>query len=148
MSDQTDPPCIPITVHTFGLTGEAWGALFDRVGDAAHALDEQLFTASTGSCGHCEAPDWSDLRDMARKAGWTGRGGASWVMWGVWSGEDVADEHGWVIYHRFMKSTQVTIVGPGTGHMTNRSHAELMNPTPAEVLTAARLLGLDLGGVS
>lgn len=90
-------------------------------------------------------PTWRDVLRAMRAAEWTGRGGASWRMWGAWSGEDVNDQHGWVIRYQFLRTVKFTVVGPGTGHMTNRSYTELINPTPAKVLAAARLVGLGGG---
>lgn len=109
----------------------------------ADALDDarDLLTAIDGP-----APDWADLREMAHNAGWTRLGSSRWGMWGVWEGEDIDDRHGWVIIHRYHRSRRFDIVGPGTGNKENRSFTELVDPTPAKVLEAARLVGL--GGAS
>lgn len=134
MSEQTaDPRCVPLTIHTYGLTNKAWNNLFDRVATAAHANDEQLFTASTGSCRQCEDPDWADLREMARGAGYTHRKLAR--DWLVWTDKDVYIE----LRRRYVGGWRITVTG-------EFGDVALNDPTPARVLNIARELGI--GGTS
>jgi hypothetical protein len=90
-------------------------------------------------------PTWRDVFEASRKAGWTRRGSSAWAMWGVWGDEDIDDTRGWVVSHKSGRARRVTVVGPGHGSMQSRSFTELVNPTPAEVLSAARLVGLGGG---
>jgi hypothetical protein len=105
----------------------------------ADALDDarDLLTAINGP-----EPTWRDVIEASRNAGWTRRGSSNWTMWGVWGDEDIDDSHGWVIAHKIGRTRRVNVIGPGHGPMQGRSFAELVDPTPAEVLSAARLVGL------
>jgi hypothetical protein len=88
---------------------------------------------------------WRDIFVASRKAGWTRRGSSAWSMWGIWGTEDIDDSCGWVIAHRIGKARRVTVVGPGSGPMNSRSFTELVDPTPAKILTALGLVGLGGG---
>lgn len=146
MAEPTDAPCVPITVHTYGLTDEAWSAAFDRVGNAAHAKDELLFTASAGTCPHCEdkpEPTWRDVIRAARAAGWTSRPDPDQArvrIWGVYHPERFyADmEHGWA--RVYGHGLVMDLAGPSASFTPETVH--LISPTPARVLEAARLVGL------
>jgi hypothetical protein len=102
---------------------------------AQHARD--LIAAIDGP-----EPTWRGVIEASRTAGWTRRGSSNWTMWGVWGDEDIDDSHGWVIAHKIGRTRRVNVIGPGRGPMQGRSFAELVDPTPAEVLSAARLVGL------
>lgn len=109
------------------------------------------------SCGHihqgCAAvipPDWADVREAARNAGWTrARGfserGDAWLPPARDGYRQDAD--GWVIVEhreRLNGRRVADLVGPG--RYPKRS-VSLVDPSPAEILTAARLVGL-IGGAS
>jgi hypothetical protein len=91
------------------------------------------------------APDWAEVREAARAAGWTSRRDRDEPrvrIWGRYSNDRMyADyEHGWARVYRTRRVLVVDLAGPSTegGHQT----AHLINPTPARVLTIARLVGL------
>jgi hypothetical protein len=48
--------CVKIEVHAHGLSDKAWDALFDRVADAAHKLDEEV-TCGGQACTDCVAAE-------------------------------------------------------------------------------------------
>jgi hypothetical protein len=79
-------------------------------------------------------PDWSDLREMARNAGWKPHTfvAREWLAW-VSDGETGGMVDG--RRRRATKDWRLSVLG-------NRGKVELDAPTPAEVLTAARLVGL------
>jgi hypothetical protein len=117
----------------------------DAIGDA------QDFLAAVDG----PPPDWSDLREMARNAGWRCRTepvGLRPVETKVWAHYPLGDRYpdgsrGWarVAYGRDGACRMsVEMHAPGRDP---RSRVDLVDPSPAEVLTAARLLGL-VGGVS
>jgi hypothetical protein len=94
-----------------------------------------------------EGPDWSDLREMARNAGWARHGSGSWSYWAYTMAHGGADDsRGWVVVQT-NEVRRIEVVGSGKGPRTGRCFAELVDPTPAQVLAAARLVGL-VGGVS
>jgi len=101
------------------------------------------------------ASDWSDLREMARNAGWRCRTepvGLRPVETKVWAHYPPGDRYpdgsrGWarVAYGRGGACRiSVEMHAPGRDP---RSRVDLVDPTPAQVLTAARLIGL-VGGTS
>jgi hypothetical protein len=104
-----------------------------------------------GDCSGSRGPkptDWADVREAARNAGWSGRRDPDQRharIWGLYGdGRMFIDwEHGWVRSWRNRHSHVIDIAGPDAsgGHETVR----LVNPTPAKVLTAARLVGLGGG---
>lgn len=58
----TEGPCQPVHVHAYGLDRETWEKLFDRVADAAHALDESVSCSGDNVCALCaEEPTREDL---------------------------------------------------------------------------------------
>ena len=58
----TEGPCQPVYVHTYGLDRETWEKLFDRVADAAHALDESVSCSGGNECALCvEQPTREEL---------------------------------------------------------------------------------------
>lgn len=109
------------------------------------------------SCGHihrgCAAvipPDWADLREMARNAGFSVRTepiGLRPVETKVWAHYPPGDRYpdgsrGWarVAYGRGGACRMsVEMHAPGRDP---RSRVDLVDPSPAEVLAAARLIGL------
>jgi len=86
-------------------------------------------------------PDWSDVREAARKAGWTRTGNRIVSAWTVKTpdGED-DDRYGWAAVFPHHRKVQLT--GPGEGDRFQRSFADLVDPTPAQVLAAIRLVGI------
>jgi hypothetical protein len=95
-------------------------------------------------------PDWADLREAARKAGWTVRTepvGLRPVETKIWAHYPPGDRfpdasRGWarVAYGRNGACRiSVELHAPGRDP---RSRVDLVDPTPAKVLAAARLLGL------
>jgi hypothetical protein len=48
--------CQPVYVHTYGLDRETWEQLFDRVAEAAHALDESVSCSGGDTCSLCGPP--------------------------------------------------------------------------------------------
>jgi hypothetical protein len=93
-------------------------------------LDEQLFTASTGSCGQCkDGPDWADLREMARNAGFAHRKLAR--DWLVWTDKDVYVE----LRRRHVGGWRIGLSG-------DFGNLSLTDPTPARVLNIAREFGI------
>jgi hypothetical protein len=80
------------------------------------------------------AADWADVREAARKAGWRSHTFVSreWLAF-TSDGEDggMVD----VRRRRATKDWRVSVLG-------SRGKVEIDAPTPAEVLTAARLVGL------
>lgn len=100
-------------------------------------------------CGAVIEPDWADLREMARNAGYRFSREGKGLRW---------DGSRWNILHQSetiidgRRVFYLDRVGdyPGYVHVLLRSnHAEVQvsDPSPAEVLTAARLVGL-IGGTS
>jgi hypothetical protein len=98
-----------------------------------------------------QQPDWADVREAARNAGWRMVRDRSTVQ-KCWTIRN-PDEHGWFID----KGWAVITVDPNTNRGRwlfefagpgphRKQTACLVDPTPAEVLTAARLVGL--GGCS
>lgn len=98
---------------------------------------------------------WADVREAARKHGWTRRTEpAGWrpVETDVWGhyppGEKFIDgEQGWVRVGLRDYALVIELTGPPI-RITElggevRRDVKLVDPTPAEVLTAARLVGLD-----
>jgi len=87
------------------------------------------------------APDWADVREAARKAGWTRTGNRIVSAWTVKApnGED-DDRYGWAAVFPHHRKVQLT--GPGEGDRFQRSFTDLVDPTPAQVLAAARLVGI------
>jgi hypothetical protein len=95
-------------------------------------------------------PDWADLREMARNAGLV-RSADYDPRENRYGHRDedgyLKDDLGWVLHEwrgRDGKRLRVDLVGPIDGV---RGTATLVDPSPAEVLTAARLVGL-VGAVS
>lgn len=86
-------------------------------------------------------PDWADVREAARKAGWTRTGNRIMSAWTVKTpdGED-DDRYGWATVFPHHRKVQLT--GPGEGDRFQRSFTDLVDPTPAQVLAAARLVGI------
>lgn len=112
----------------------------------ADALDDarELLAAIDGP-----DPDWADLREMARNAGLI-RSADYDPRENRYGHRDedgyLKDGLGWVLQEwrgRDRTRLRVDLVGPIDGV---RRTATLVDPTPAEVLTAARLVGL--GGAS
>lgn len=108
-------------------------------------LDEQLFTASTGSCHQCnDEPDWADLREMARNAGWRIERTPkdlpfhSTILWDA-SHPDTKPGRRNVCVSSNEDQIDVDVWGP-------RGQVLLHNPTGAELAAAARVVGL--GGAS
>lgn len=97
-----------------------------------------------------EGPDWADVREAARAAGWRMVRDRSTVQM-CWTIRN-PDEDGWFIDKGWAVVTfdansnrgrwLFEFAGPGPHR---KSTACLVNPTPAEVLTAARLVGLGGG---
>lgn len=88
-----------------------------------------------------QQPDWADVREAARKAGWVRTGNrivSAWTVKGP-DGED-DDRHGWAAVYPHHRKIQLT--GPGEGTRFNRSFADLVDPSPAQVMEVARLVGL------
>jgi len=99
-------------------------------------------------CGCCDdepEPDWADLHEMARNAGMEPElfvpGEVHWgrrVLRGI-----LEPEHGWVVVRSRNGRRVIDLTGPDRRPARTCS---LVDPTPAEVLAAARLVGL--GGAS
>lgn len=90
---------------------------------------------------HEPAPDWADLREAARNAGWTLEGGIHWGMWTKRKADGTFDSsRGWIVMQ--IPQKRMEFVGPGEGPRYSRSVVELHNPTPADALTATRLVGI------
>jgi hypothetical protein len=92
-----------------------------------------------------DGPDWADLREMARNAGWTPD---TWMARDVhWGQRDPArslrTDLGWVSSRHFQGHHRVELHGPEPRPIRT---VALIDPTPSEVLAAARLVGL--GGAS
>jgi hypothetical protein len=141
MAEQTD--CWPVTVHTFGLDEQARKHLLDRVGELLYPPTQQLFVTGGGGTCHRRSPDWADLREMARNAGWTRDRGDSGTTWGHHAFGAILDRrHGMAYVNK--RNRRVYLAGPGDDeHRT----VVLFDPSPAEILTAAHLVGL-IGGAS
>lgn len=95
-------------------------------------------------------PDWADLREMARNAGLI-RSADYDPRENRYGHRDedgyLKDGLGWILQEwrgRDRRRLRVDLVGPIDGV---RRTATLVDPSPAEVLTAARLVGL-IGGTS
>lgn len=114
------------------------GQTYDGCGPWSRGQDARRILAAIDG----PEPTWRDVFKAARREGWTRQGGRYWVMWGVWGTEDIDDSHGWIVAHIVGRTRRVTVVGPGHGPMQGRPSAELIDPTPAQVLTVARALGL------
>jgi len=85
-------------------------------------------------------PDWADLREAARKAGWTPDGRLSWWTWTRRDDRGLDLSTGWALVQWTARS--ISLVGPGAGSRAERSAVDLIDPTPAQVLAAARLVGI------
>lgn len=93
-------------------------------------------------------PDWADLREMARNAGWGREGGRNWSAWGRLDGGLIDQDQGWITVRKERGLRVLDFHGPAGELRDHPTHsATLAGPTPAEVLTAARLVGL-IGGTS
>jgi hypothetical protein len=90
------------------------------------------------------APDWADLREMARNAGWSGRRDPDQNRVRIWGhygkGRMFIDwEHGWARVYQGPNAIVIDLSSSGELH---HETVHLLNPTPARVLAAARLVGL------
>jgi hypothetical protein len=101
-------------------------------------------------CGAVIEPDWADLREMARNAGWRCRNepvGLRPVETKVWAHYPPGDRYpdgirGWARVASGRGGAcriSVEMHAPGRDP---RSRVDLVDPTPAQVLNAARLIGL------
>lgn len=98
-------------------------------------------------------PDWADLRDMARNAGWTAGTDKpvpsalklpAWI-WGRRERGWLNNDHGWIRAETMIDGRwRIDVIGPAPHPLRSVS---LVAPSPAEILTAARLVGL-IGGTS
>jgi hypothetical protein len=143
MSTQpTAEECWPVTVHTFGLNEQTRKDLMDRVSETVYPnITERLFVTGGGGTCHRRSADWADVREAARKAGLDivlrfGRLKPGKIRHGMWTwrshtptGDVVATYRGRVM------GTSIELIGV-------RGSMHLNDPTPAEVLTAARVVGL------
>jgi hypothetical protein len=96
-------------------------------------------------CDDEPEPDWADLREMARGAGWSPD---TWMARDVhWGKRDpkrsLRTGLGWVSSRHFRGRHLVELHGPEPRPIRA---AMLVDPSPAEVIAAARLVGL--GGSS
>ncbi len=145
-----EPPCIPVTVHTYGLTDTARNGLIDRVATAAHALDEDVSCTVGGTCPQCEPPEeapeptWRDVIRAMRAEGIHLRPLYDIADWPVDRTWQLIDHHGSelgiVTHETSYAGEEWTLAlsyerGPST-----RIGAEALQP--ADVLAAARLAGL------
>lgn len=118
-----------------GLTYDGCGP-WSRGGQA-----REILTAIGGP-----EPTWRDVIRAARAAGWTSRPDPDQArarIWGVYHpGRFYVDsEHGWA--RVYGNGTVVDLAGPSDTYAHETVH--LINPTPARVLAAARLVGLGGG---
>lgn len=106
----------------------------------ADALDDarDLLAAIDGP-----QPTWVDVFQAARAAGFTSKPWPrSEIYWGRRDESGaVKHERGWVMARRRAELLTVVLTGPGPIAGPWRT-VSLTNPTPAEVLTAAKLVGL------
>ena len=90
-------------------------------------------------------PDWADLREMARNAGWAGHADEPHVrIWGANGTDRMNLDWDAGSVRVFRHGLVVDLAGPSATYTHESVH--LINPTPARVLAAARLVGL--GGAS
>jgi hypothetical protein len=141
-AEQTAEGCWPVTVHTFGLDEQTRKDLMNRVSETVYPnIKERLFVTGGGGTCHRRSPDWADVREAARKAGLDivlrfGRLKRGQIRHGMWTWRshtpagDVA-----AIYRGRVLGTSIELIGV-------RGSMHLYDPTPAEVLSAARLVGL------
>lgn len=93
-------------------------------------------------------PDWADVRETARNARMTPQ---TWtpgrVHWGRRNEHGLIEhEHGWIAVTRSAHRIMVDLTGPMNFNRGGPTRtASLLDPSPAEVLSAARLVGLDGG---
>ena len=145
-----EPPCIPVTVHTYGLTDTARNGLIDRVATAAHALDEDVSCTVGGTCPQCDPPEeapeptWRDVIRAMRAEGIHLRPLYDIADWPVDRTWQLIDHHGSelgiVTHETSYAGEEWTLAlsyerGPST-----RIGAEALQP--ADVLAAARIAGL------
>lgn len=92
--------------------------------------------------------DWADVREMARKAGWTVGPDKTLPStlklptraWGRRENGWLDTRHGWVRAEMILLGMRrIDVIGPAAHPFRSVS---LVDPSPAEILTAARLVGL------
>lgn len=145
-----------MTVHAFGLDAAAVDALFTRVADAAHALDELV--TCYGGPAFDTPPTLRDLLRAARAAGAPlrrQRHGSPTFMraWQVW---DEAEHRRWIEVMQWPDHAGLGVDGETrwririSGYDTSNGyvHVELRDPSIELLTRSLRTAGWDLGSTT